>query len=114
MDLHTKSIEIRDIGTFIPAIAILMTSDLEETKYLLRRSGYGLNNPLVLLCRMDANGGKSQASYDVYGWDNNTMKSAHFWIERHWNEFESGDVIDIEYISGITSSPKLSERLSHP
>jgi len=36
-----KAVEIRDTGTFIPAIAIKVVPTNEGQRYLLLRSGYG-------------------------------------------------------------------------
>ncbi len=116
--METKAFEIRDVGTFIPVIATLMlphhspgSEEGEAEHYLLRRSGYGYGSG-IMLCRMDANGGAHQASYDAYGWGGaSTMSIAQEYMGMHWNELKSGQVIDIEFIAGITNKPKISERL---
>jgi len=36
----------------------------------------------------------------------------HLYITEHWNELESGDVIDVRFILGETPHPCLSECLS--
>lgn len=48
-----KAIEIRDKGTFIPAVAIEMTPDpsqSENQRYLLHRAGYHGPNPTAVSC----------------------------------------------------------------
>jgi hypothetical protein len=113
-----KAIEIRDRGTFIPALAVRMTpgdvegNGYEPERYLLRRAGYGFDNPCVVLCRMDANGLARQASYDQYAWGERTFPVAHQYIIDHFDELESGAVIDVEHILGETKEPKKSERES--
>jgi hypothetical protein len=125
----TKAFEIRDRGTFIPVIAIKMvpaanwpagtreeesiSERVEETeRYLLRRAGYGFDEPCVMLVRMDANGQVRQASYDPYGWGERTFPVAHNYIIDHFDELESGAVIDVEFLLGESKEPKQSERVS--
>ena len=112
-----KAIEIRDRGTFIPALAVKMVPardvyEHEPERYLLRRAGYGFVNPCVVLCRMDANGGPRNASYDPYGWgvEDRTFQVAHLYITDHFDELESGAVVDVEFILKETTEPKKSER----
>lgn len=108
--METKAFEIRDKGTFIPAVGVLMVPDAMPEVYLLRRAGYGIDQRLVLLARMDANGIAHQASYDPYGWGMaRTMAQAHLYIQEHWNELRTGAVIDVEFILSETCTPKESE-----
>ena len=116
-----KAFEIRDAGTFIPVLAVKMVPTVTEIlwprdavnepeRYLLRRCGYGFDPPLIMLVRMDANGGARQASYDSYGCGGcGTMTVAHAWLEKHFDAVESGAVVDVEFIQGITTAPKKSE-----
>jgi hypothetical protein len=68
---------------------------------------------LVMLVRMDANGNARQAAYDCYDWGGGgTMQAAHYWIQGHWEEIQSGAVVDVEFIRGITTAPKQSERIT--
>jgi len=107
--LETKTIEIRDRGTFIPAMATLMLTTNANDFYLIRRAGYGIGRS-VILCNI--NDGRSQN--DAYNWGVNprTMFVVHQWLERHWDDIESGDVVDVEYILGERTTKKVSERLS--
>lgn len=114
----TKALEIRDRGTFIPVIAIKMVpSGLEENydceHFLLRRSGYGFDDPCVVLCRMECSGVDRNATYDPYSWGGGTRtyQVAHQYIIDHFDELKSGDVVDVEFILEETSKPKISERL---
>lgn len=125
--METKAFEIRDEGTFIPVIATRMTpwpqprlgemtpwelrTKQERERYLLRRSGFSFDDPLVMLCRMEANGScPHEASYDVYGWGGaRTMAIAHDFIQRNWDKLKSGEVIDVQFILKETPAPKLSE-----
>ena len=40
------------------------------------------------------------------------MREAHLWLENHWDEAKSGQVIDVEFLLGERAEPKESERLS--
>jgi hypothetical protein len=105
--MNTKLFEIRDVGTFIPVIAILMESSDPQEHYLLRRVGYGTGS--VLLTHLE---GGHPANCDYYEWaDNRTIPNAHKYIEEqeHWDELISGQVIDIEFILKESTTPKLSE-----
>lgn len=117
-----KAFEIRDKGTFIPTMGILMVPEVfedysrvhEAERYLLRRAGYNFDDPCVVLCRMECSGVDRNATYDPYSWGggNRTFAVAHDYIVKHWHELKSGDVIDVEFILGETTEPKKSERLS--
>jgi hypothetical protein len=107
--MQTKLFEIRDIGTFIPAIATLMEPEDERDGYLLRRAGYGIGTGLVLFTRLDG----GPAHYDFYDWPagTRTMRVAHEYIAGNWQALTTGDVICVETILGERETPKISERL---
>ena len=102
-----KFLEIRDIATFIPVIAIDcgLTGD-PSADYLLERAGYG-DHRYILLTRLE--GGKN-AEYDTYEWRDRTYAVAHQYIIDNWSELTSGDVVDVQYILGETKEKKRSER----
>ena len=116
--METKLLEVRDRATFIPVIAVLMTAMHKEEagevysfaeEFMLRRAGYSLESPLVALSYAKADG--RPFDYDPYSWSNRTMQTAHRYIQEHWNELESGDVVDVEFILGESTEKKKSERL---
>jgi hypothetical protein len=114
--MQIKLFEIRDVATFIPALAIrlnLNSSSREnyvEERYLLRRSGYGPDSLTVMLTKL---AGGEPAHVNVHDWvGNRTMNAAHCYIEEHWDKLKSGQVICIETILGLRDEPKLSERLT--
>jgi len=92
--------------TLIPVIATALASEQTEERYLLGRAGYGYPADVMLtrLC-------ESTSAYAPHGWDGRTMPVAHHYIEEHFDELETGAVIDVEYILGETEAPKASERL---
>jgi len=122
---EVKLIEIRDRGTFIPAIAIrvepypepypgttqLMTStkDLiaEAESYLLRRAGYSSGLPCVLFTRLDCDG---PINFESYDWGDRTYQTIHNHLEMNWGLVISGDVLDVEFLLKETTEPKVSER----
>lgn len=110
---ETKLFEIRDNGTFISVLAIWLESETDSGRYLLARSGYA-DNPYparIVVWRMD--GGAGHATSNPYAWtDGRTMSVAHVYIKEHWDEIETGDVIDVEFILGETDIKKISERFS--
>jgi hypothetical protein len=110
-----KTFEIRDKGTFIPALAIQLEPGCEADCYLLSRAGFGehaaVQREYVLLAKID--GGSGKAICDPYDWGAaRTMCVAHDYIIRHWSELASGALVDVEFILGETKSPKLSEAVT--
>ena len=106
--IETKLFEIRDTGTFIPAIASRIAPyDFESNspeRYLARRAGYG--DALILLGKLEG----GQSFYDPYDWcGNRTMQAAHLHIAENWNSLDSGDVVDVGFILGIYPTKKRSE-----
>lgn len=122
-------VEIRDKMTFIPALAVRLNpfvqpgiSDgfekigrlVESTKrncWLLSRAGFGVDpdeqGRYILL--VDVRGGSGRAHCDPCEWGGRTFPVAHQWLIEHWDEFESGGVVDVEFILGETEQPKRSE-----
>lgn len=120
----SKVIEIRDAGTFIPALAISLGSHMERERYLLARSGFGLDfetqSEYIVLAKI--NGGEPCACHiDPFAWGQNprTMFVTHMYLlNRHaecesvvkkhegFNSLPEGAVIDVEYILGLRSIPK--------
>jgi hypothetical protein len=111
--MTTKTIEIRDRGTFIPALAIRLDPGSEADRYLLGRAGYGTSpetqKKYVTLMRI--NGGNGEAHCDPHDWPSGTrtFQVAHEYIIENFDALESGEVVDVEFILGETTAPKLSE-----
>ena len=104
--MKTKLFEIRDRGTFMPAMATQIRSSDEKEIYLLESSGFSNYNPLFILHFLELN----EAHYDAYHWEDRTRFTAHQYIQENWEKLKSGDVIDVEYILGETTEPKMSQR----
>ncbi len=115
--MKVKTLEVRDEGTFIPVLCVDMQPGLESGSaaqraqhYLLRRCGYpcdGQSN--VIMTRLSGDG---QATNDPYGWKDGarTFPVAHNWIIENWDTLKDGDVVDVSFILGETTKPKVSER----
>lgn len=107
--METKVLEIRDSGTFMPCIAIKLSSENEMETYLLNRAGYSLYRDYILFHPLCTN----QINYDQYEWNRGarTVPMAHDYVIKNWASIESGDVIDVQFIIGETVEKKKSERL---
>jgi hypothetical protein len=101
LEMQTKLVEIRDRGTFIPALAILVS---EADGYLMKRAGFG--RQCVYLVALAT----QKCAYDPFEWGNRTMNTAHQWIEDNWYTLVGDDVIDVEFILGETEKRKQSEQ----
>lgn len=104
-----KYFEVRDAATFIPVMAIRITVTDSDRDYLLRRAGYGIGDPYVLVIKLEY----PDVQYDAYKWRSvRPMRFIHTYIERHWDLLSDGDVLDYEYLNGISKRPKQSERFT--
>jgi len=109
----TKLLEVRDEGTFIPVMGTLMEAESDAPpgeSYLLRRAGYAVGQNLVLVVKLYGNGERADCSPE--SWRSRTMMVAHQYIATNWDTLRSGDVVDVEFILGLTAEPKESERVS--
>ena len=122
-----KIIEIRDSGTFIPALAVRLGSPNERERSLLARSGFGRTmedqSEYIVLCKI--NGGEPCAAHiDPFSWGQNprTLFVAHMYLLNRHRELPSsvdkhdgfdalpqGALVDVEYILGIRDTPKEPE-----
>jgi len=112
--METKSLELRDDGTFIPVICVRPVPENEGQRYLLRRDGYAghQNEHCIIMIDAQCRG----VAYDPYDWPrtSRTKHVAHLYIRDHWPQLKDGDVIDVQFILGETSQPKTSERATAP
>lgn len=113
-----KLFEIRDAGTTIPVMATALIARSEEERWLLRRGGYAEDriDPTLrderYIILWPLTGGV--ATYDPWGHQTlaRTYRVAHQFIIERWHDLDSGDVIDVEFILGERTEPKVSERLT--
>lgn len=102
--MEIKLLELRDRGTFIPAFAFRSEPDNDRERYLLRRAGYSMGQPLVILGRLEGN----ECHYDPYEWMWDPWRTVHHHLMEHWEEVNSGDVLDAEFLRGESQQPKQS------
>jgi len=112
MNSTVKLFEVRDQGTFMPVMALKMHAESAPESWLMARAGYG-HDPMshldyVLFAPIDGSV-IGEINYNWSKWATHTRLQAHRFIEEHWDELKSGDVIDIEYIMGKTAEPVESE-----
>lgn len=113
--METKLFEVRDHGTIIPVLAIkTLGGDHEPSEaeaYLWKWSGYYGDNPYVILVSINPEVGLD-VQFDSYEWrKGRTLGIAHNYIEEHFDELESGAVVDVAFIRGETQTPKTPQRL---
>lgn len=109
--MNTKLFEVRDSATFIPVMATKLQPDNSNLfeRYLLRRAGFtASDNSFVALMRLT--NGEGHYASEGWGASTRTMRVAHQYIEEHFDALTSGDVVDVEYILGLSNAPKVSER----
>jgi hypothetical protein len=115
MTLRAKVLEVRDAMTLVPVLAIWLAPTDEAERWLLARAGYG-EQPSVqrtYFVVLDLDGGVGRYETSPTEWqlrNNRTMQVAHQYIQDHWADLSSGDVVDVEYILGIAKEPKESDR----
>lgn len=107
--MESKTIEIRDSATFIPALALRLSADDTDDQYLLERAGFG--QPLenyILLIHLEG----MRIQYNPFNWGNRTMQAAHQYIESNFDSLRPGEVVDVQVILGEHQTPKASERFT--
>lgn len=102
-ELPTKIMEVRDVWTFIPAIAIdlrgIMKFPDANVGILLMFLSHPVDHKFCL---------KQYSKFE------RTMSTVYKYLIKDFTSFASGDVIDVEYILGEKSSVKQSERFTSP
>lgn len=111
--MDVKLFEVRDAATFLPIMAIRLTSRNDAERYLLSRTGYGTTERAqeryVLVLRLAH--GRGSFSFDPHDHGNaRTLYTAHRYIIENWDSLESGQVVCVEHILGERPEPKPSER----
>lgn len=102
MPAEMKTFEVRDEGTEIPVVAIRIFPSVRESDYPWRRAGYGVAGFYVLLTNLTTN----KTDYDAYSWGNRTLKTAHLHMIENWTDLVDGQVIDSEFLLGLSKEPK--------
>lgn len=107
--METKLFEVRDRGTFIPVICTCLRPSNEADRYILGRTGFGLEPNVQASYVLYASLEEDKIHYDPVYWDNRTRQCSHDYIRDHWDDLKSGEVIDVEFILGETDEKKESE-----
>lgn len=138
--IEEKFLEIRDAGTKIPALAWKIAYPLDKlSSALLAAAGYGdtieRQSSYVFLAKLDG----LETRHDPFHWSEfRTMKYAHMALtgilyhavknpdethagntgirircdESRFENLKSGDVLDIEWILGVTTDKKIAEAIA--
>lgn len=106
-----KVFEVRSPATMIAILAIKLSAHNDQERRLLCHSGFGINgysfSRYFIVFPID--GGTGHASTDPYDHKSHELRVAHIYIQKHFDDMENGEVIDIDYIEGNTLAPKTSD-----
>jgi len=119
---EVKLIEVRDDGTTMPCMvtALCANATMEEAeRWLTRRGGWGedqIGLYFAALCPENNEYAVGVVGHPyIHTWSqaqhSRTLKVAWEWVQTHWDEVSSGDVVDVEFLLGERKTPKLSDRL---
>ena len=111
-----KLIEVRDRGTCMPMLAVRLTAQSENERWLLERSGYygsALENGEYVLL-VELLGGSGRANCDPYDWNTSsrTVPIVHKHLIASWGTVAHTQVVDVEHILGEVEQPKRSDRFN--
>jgi hypothetical protein len=112
-----KFLEVRDAGTTIPIIAFSIAETLNtDSEQMIKRekyynhTGYNVDSGSVFVIKLV----EPSIEFDSYNWnEGRTMIKAHQYIEKHYNELNEFDVIDVQYIMGETKQKKNPELINN-
>ena len=104
-----KTIEIRDRGTFVPVLLVRLDPTDERDRWLLARAGFGTTpeaqGAYVLFINL-----VKDAPYDPFGHGPaRTFQVAHRHVLEDFDALTNGQVLDVEFLLGETTAPKVSE-----
>lgn len=99
-------LEIRDRMTFIPVVVNKIIPTTDQEMYLFRRAGWDFSTIPILVTNLVSGDSK----INPFDWGGRTMEIAHKFISENIEDIQPGMVIDVEYILGESTEPKVSER----
>lgn len=100
-----KLFEVRDIATTMSCMAIKPANLSDKERFIFGRIGYKPAENYVFMGIIG-----EELITDPYAHDDTrTLREAHKYIKKNWEELESGEVIDVEFILGETDTKKESE-----
>lgn len=101
---NIKIVEIRDIATFIPALAIKTIGGCPREKFIFKQIGYW--QPCILLISLQTPWFSARSSSEWEKQDmGRTMGIAHKYIEENFDSIVSLQVIDVEFLKGEKDHP---------
>lgn len=107
--MEHKFLEIRDRHTMIPVLCLKMVSEPPDynlcDEIYLQHMGFTDNPRCILVMMVNAR----HLAYEPWTWQDRTMTTAHQYIEQHWSELRSGQVIDVRVIKGEAAEPARPE-----
>ena len=109
-----KTFEVRDRATTMPVLAVRLDPANEAERWCHSHTGYGIHpesqKGFVLCMRLAGGEGKFDCDPSGWGGDTRTMPIAHKFIAEHFDELETGSVVDVEFILGESKIQKRPER----
>ena len=103
--MDIKQIEIRDRGTFVPALAVRVS---RADGWLIGAAGFG-DEPTVILFKLET----GEGHWDAHDWEGggaSTMGEAHEYLQFNWHEFRDEGMLDLRRLRGETETDSPSER----
>jgi hypothetical protein len=114
--MNSKLFEVRDRNTLLVVVATRLSPDDDRCRWLLSWAGFGKNaeaqRRYILVSSING-GGTHPQSCDPYLGDI-TTRTVHRYLEDHWDDCNSGDLLDAEFLRGETASPKQSDYRPQP
>lgn len=107
--METKLFELRDVGTFIPLLCVKPSATRYQCAFeqkMAWRYGYRDSRAVIVTHMSTPSRG---CHNDPVEWGDRTFQTAHRYIEAHWDELKSGDLIDVRFILGESITPCESE-----
>jgi hypothetical protein len=109
--METKLFELRAVATCIPIIATKLSPSNDQDQWLLAHIGYGATpeeqSQYIMIARLE---GGSIATANANRHPIHEMRTANKYLNTHFDELESGAVIDVDFIEGRTDKPVKSDR----
>lgn len=108
--MRSKYFEVRDNGTLYICRADKFTIESFKERLFLEKGGWNLEYPDVVLTVLN---GRIESNYDPYKWDWATLREAHIYIRKHFDDLENFSVVDMLYLRGEINNPRESEVLQY-
>ena len=109
--METKFFEVRASATCVPIIATRLRPTNESEQWMLAHLGYGMDPDkqaqYIFVARLE---GGSVATPNPYDETSPELKVVHEYLIEHFDEAESGAVLDADFIQGIRPAQRKSDR----